>query len=59
MAINFGRYWKAIIAFIAPGVVLIGHDLTDGDPHLTWNEWVTALVTMVVTAAGVYAKANK
>ena len=52
------RYWKAIVGFIAPGVVLIGAAVmgtSDGGSHITQAEIVTALVAMVVTSAGVYA----
>jgi hypothetical protein len=55
------RYWKAVIAFVAPGAVLIGAATLSesaGGDHITQSEWVIALVTCVVTASGVAAKSN-
>ena len=54
-------YWKALIGFVAPGAVIIGSAVTDssvGGEMVTQGEWITAIVAAVVTAAGVYAKAN-
>lgn len=54
-------YWKAVIGFLAPAAVVVGSAVTDasaGGEVITSGEWVTALVAAVVTAAGVYAKAN-
>lgn len=58
---NVDKYWKAIIGFIAPGVVIIGSAVTsgsDGGSKITVTEWVTAGVACVLTSAGVYAKGN-
>jgi hypothetical protein len=59
---NVSKYWKAIIGFVAPGIVILGSALTDasdGGSTITSTEWITALVACVATAGGVYAKANK
>ena len=55
-------YAKAVVAFIAPGAVLIGAAVTEGSPGgsaITGAEWVTAAVACVVTAAGVYGVPNR
>lgn len=57
-----GRYWKAVVGFVAPGAVIIGSAVTetsDGGSRITTAEWVTALVACVITSAGVAAVANK
>lgn len=54
-------YWKAFIAFIAPGAVVIESSVLEnsaGGETITTREFVGAIVAAVVTAAGVYAKAN-
>jgi len=59
---NVGRFYKAIVAFIAPGAVVIGSAVTDassGGSSITGAEWVTAAVACVVTSAAVAAVANK
>ena len=51
-------YLKAVVAFIAPGAVIIGASVTEasvGGTTITTGEWITAAVACVVTAAGVYA----
>jgi hypothetical protein len=58
---NVGRYYKAVVAFVAPGAVVIGSAVADastGGAKITTAEWVTALVACVVTSAGVAAVAN-
>lgn len=53
-AIN--RYWKSIVAFIAPGAVLLGAatmDETPGGESITQGEFVRAVVAMIVTAGAV------
>ena len=55
-------YAKAVVAFIAPGAVLIGAAVTEASPGgsaITGAEWVTAAVACVVTAAGVYGVPNR
>lgn len=54
-------YWKAVIAFVAPGAVVIGsavHPDSVAGEAISSGEWVTALVASVVTAASVAAKSN-
>jgi hypothetical protein len=53
---------KSIVGFIAPAAVVIGSSVTsvsDGGSHITQAEWVTAAVSAIVTAAGVFGFANK
>jgi hypothetical protein len=55
-------YTKAIVAFVAPGVVTIGGALTansDGGGNVTAYEWVSALIACLVTGGFVYALPNK
>lgn len=55
---NLNRYWKAAVGFVAPGVALLGAatlDETPGGDAITQGELIRAVVTMVVTAAAVYA----
>jgi len=59
---NVGRYYKAIVGFVAPGAVVIGSAVTDsssGGSTITTAEWVTAAVACVVTSASVAAVANR
>lgn len=54
-------YWKAIVGFVAPGTVVIAtaiNDASQGGSTITQTEWVTALLAMVITGGGVYAKSN-
>ena len=56
-----GRYWKAIIGFVAPGAVTLisaMQDASDGGSKVTKSEWLTAAIAAVVTSAGVAAKSN-
>jgi hypothetical protein len=55
-------YLKAVVAFVAPGAVIIGASVTEasvGGAAITAGEWITAAVACIVTAAGVYAAPNK
>jgi len=55
-------YWKAVVAFIAPGLVVIGSAITagsDGGTRITTTEFVSALIAMFVTSGVVYATPNK
>jgi len=55
-------YFKAVVAFIAPGAVVLTSAVTDasaGGEAITSGELVTALCATVITAAGVYAVPNK
>ena len=51
-----GAYWKAIVAFLAPGATLLIAGSTDG---YTTTELAVAGLTCVVAAAAVYATPNK
>ncbi len=54
--------FKALVAFVAPGAVILGSAVTeasDGRSNITTAEWVTALVACIVTSAAVYAAPNK
>jgi hypothetical protein len=53
---NWQHYWKAILAFLVPGAVIIGSAVTsgsDGGTTITTAEWVTAIVAMIVTGGAV------
>jgi hypothetical protein len=55
-------YAKAIVAFVAPGAVLIGNAVTErspGGPAITPDEWVVALVACVVASGMVYRVPNR
>ena len=55
-------YWKAVVAFVTPGAVVIGSAVlegSDGGSTITGAEWVTAIVACVVTAGGVWAVPNR
>jgi hypothetical protein len=58
---NWQHYWKAILAFLVPGAVIIGSSVlgdSDGGSTITGSEWVTAVVAMIVTGAAVGVKGN-
>jgi hypothetical protein len=50
------RYWKAAVAFLAPGCALLITGASDG---FTGTELAVAGLTCVVTAAAVWAVPNK
>lgn len=55
-------YWKAVVGFIAPGVVAIASAVTEasaGGTAITQAEWITAACATIITAAAVYATPNK
>jgi hypothetical protein len=59
---KIGTYLKAIVGFVAPGVVAIGSALTvnsDGGGDITQYEWVSALIACLVTGGFVYAIPNQ
>lgn len=59
---TLGRYWKAVIGFIAPGATIIGYAVTEASDQgsvITQGEFITALVACIVTAGGVAAASNK
>ena len=53
---KLAAYWKAIVAVVGAVAVVVQTALTDGT--ITRAEWVTIAIA-VVTAVGVYAKANE
>lgn len=58
---NWQEYWKAILAFLVPGAIIIGSAVlsdSDGGTSITGSEWVTAAVAMIVTGAAVGIKGN-
>lgn len=44
-------YWKAVLAFIAPGAVVIGSAAEQGP--VSGRDWVVAAVASITTSAGV------
>jgi hypothetical protein len=55
-------YWKAVVGFVGPGVVILLNAITagsDGGTAITQSEWLTALFTAIATSAGVYVIPNK
>lgn len=55
-------YFKAVVAFIAPGAVVITSSVlpgSDGGTFITQAEAITAACACILTAAGVYAVANR
>jgi hypothetical protein len=60
--LRISPYWKAVVAFVAPGAVVITSAVTsgsDGGSGITTAEWVTAACACLITAASVFAVANK
>lgn len=58
---TFAPYFKAIIAFIAPGAVVLTSAVTESSAMgeiITQGEWVTALCATIITGATVYAVPN-
>lgn len=54
-------YWKAVVAFIAPGAVSFTAAVQEnsiGGEHVTNGELITALSAMFITAAAVYRVRN-
>lgn len=59
---TFAPYAKAVVAFVAPGVVLLTQAVTESSPGaatVTGPEWVGIGAACVLTAAGVYAVPNR
>lgn len=55
-------YAKAVVAFIAPGVVVLVAAVQDASPGgqaITVPEWITVGAACVLTAAGVYRVPNQ
>jgi len=51
-------YWKAVVAFFAPGIIVICGPLMAGRVP-TQAEWLIALGTAVATSLAVYAVPNQ
>lgn len=54
-------YWKAVVAFITPGAVVLVSAVTEasaGGTVITSGEWITAVCAMLITAGGVYQIPN-
>ena len=51
-------YAKAVVGFLAPGLLILGNALVQGDP-VTWALAGKALGTALVTALTVYAVPNR
>lgn len=52
-------YWKAVVAFFAPGLALVAGIMATEGRLPTVSEWLMALGVSVVTALGVYSVPNK
>jgi hypothetical protein len=55
-------YFKAVVAFIAPGAVVLTSAVTEasvGGELITTGELVTAVCATIITGAAVYAVPNK
>ena len=55
-------YWKAVVAFVAPGAVVLTASVQEasvGGETVTAGEWITTLCACFITAAGVYGVRNK
>lgn len=55
-------YWKAVVAFVAPGAVVLTASVQDasaGGEAITAGEWVTAACACIITGAGVYGVRNR
>jgi len=58
---KFAPYWKAVVAFLAPGVVALGAAVqvgSEGGSAVTVPEWVGIVVACFATAGLVYAVPN-
>lgn len=59
--VPWAAYWKAVIGFLAPAASLLIYAVNEasaGGDQIVQSEWVVALLTAVVTSAGVAAKGN-
>lgn len=55
-------YWKAFVAFLAPGLLVLVSAVLEGSvggTEVTQAEWITAVATAFITAAGVYSVPNR
>lgn len=54
-------YWKAAVAFVAPGAVALVaavQDASAGASSITTAEWVSAGAACIITSAAVYSTPN-
>jgi len=59
---SLAPYFKALVAFIAPGAVVLTSAVAEasaGGELITGGEWVTAICATIITGAAVYAVPNK
>lgn len=54
---NIREAWKALVAFLAPGLLLLLEPVVRGDP-LTGDTLTRALIVAAATSALVYVKKN-
>lgn len=55
-------YWKAIVGFMAPGLLVLVSAVTEGSAGgvaITQAEWITAVASAFITSAGVYTVRNR
>lgn len=55
-------YWKAVVGFMAPGLIMLVSAVMDGSAggvEITQAEWITAIATAFITSAGVYTVKNR
>lgn len=55
-------YWKAVVGFLAPGLLVIVSSVLEGSAGgeaITQAEWITAVATAFITSAGVYTVRNR
>jgi hypothetical protein len=52
------RYRKAVVGFLAPGIVILGAPLTQGHAPVP-SDWFTALGAVLLTSFGVAAISNR
>ena len=54
-------YWKAVVAFVVPGLALLATFITgdEGFGSVTTTEWIAVAVAVLGTPLAVFAVANK
>lgn len=55
---SLAPYRKAIVAFLAPGIIILGAPLTQGHAPAA-SDWWTALGAVLVASFAVYATPNR
>lgn len=56
-----GRFTGALVAFIAPGAVVVGAAVLTASPggeHVTAAEWIAAVVACIVASAAIEAQVS-